>query len=367
VDEPVTATAAREDDWLGYPLAAGCPALHRLVALMAHRERLAVLPTPLHHAPRLSQHLGREVWLKRDDLTGTGMGGNKIRKLELLASDARRHCADTLVSVGAPQSNHARTVAVAAAVLGLDCHLVLGGDPPDRPTGNLILDRLTGARLVWAGTHDWGGLADALDALVAELQEAGARPYPMPVGGSVPLGAAAFVAGYLELLVQCEQAGLVPDAVVHASSSAGTQAGLHLGSVIAPALLDRPAPRVVGVDVAKITDPLADEVARLAAGTAALLELDGVVPLDRHRPVVLDGYLGPGYARSSPESMAALRLLTRLEGVPTDPVYSAKAFQALVAEPGLGDPVVFWHTGGLPALFSDELPLDLLDPDDDQP
>jgi D-cysteine desulfhydrase family pyridoxal phosphate-dependent enzyme len=357
----VTATPAAPDDWLGHRLVAEVPALHRLVELMAHRQRVAVLPTPLHLAPRLSDHLGRQVWLKRDDLTGTGMGGNKIRKLELLAADALARGADTLVSVGAPQSNHARTVATVAAMLGLDCHLVLGGQEPARATGNLILDRLVGARVVWAGTHDWGCLADALDALVAELQEAGARPYPMPVGGSVPLGATGFVAAYLELLVQCEAVGLAPEVVLHASSSAGTQAGLHLGALIAAGLLGRRGPRVVGVDVAKITDPLADEVARLVRDTADLLDLDVTGPrpalaLDVDPPTVLDGYLGPGYAESSPESLDALRLLARLEGVPTDPVYSAKAFQALVAEPGLGDPVVFWHTGGLPALFSDELP-----------
>ncbi len=224
--------------WIGADLAASHPALQPLAALMAGRERLAVLPTPLHHAPRLSSSLGKEIWLKRDDLTGTGLGGNKIRKLELLAAQARAAGADTLVSVGAPQSNHARTVATVAAMLRLDCHLVLAGQAPAAPSGNLLLDALMGATLHWAGTHDWAELAVATDDVTAQLQRIGRRVFAMPVGGSVPHGSAAFVAAYLELMVQSAEYGLTPTAVVHASSSAGTQAGLHLGAVLAGELLD---------------------------------------------------------------------------------------------------------------------------------
>ncbi len=172
------------------------PGLQPLAALMAGRERLAVLPTPLHHAPRLSSSLGKEIWLKRDDLTGTGLGGKEIRKLELLAAQARAAGADTLVSVGAPQSNHARTVATVAAMLRLDCHLVLAGQAPAAPSGNLLLDALMGATLHWAGTHDWAELAVATDDVTAQLQRIGRRVFTMPVGGSVPHGSAAFVAAY---------------------------------------------------------------------------------------------------------------------------------------------------------------------------
>ncbi|MFZ0160175.1 MAG: D-cysteine desulfhydrase family protein [Kineosporiaceae bacterium] len=337
--------------WIGAGPAAAHPVLRPLAELMAGRERLAVLPTPLHHAPRVSAALGREIWLKRDDLTGTGLGGNKIRKLELLAAQARDAGADTLVSVGAPQSNHARTVAAVAARLQLDCHLVLGGHAPETPSGNLLLDELMGATLHWAGTHDWQGLAAASAEVTAHLQGAGRRVFAIPVGGSVPIGTAAFVAAYLELVVQCAEHGLAPSAVFHASSSAGTQAGLHLGAVLAGALLDGVAPQVIGVDVARISDSLADTVAGLATRTADLLGVAGIWRDAQAAPTVLEAYLGPGYAAPSPGSGAALRLLARTEGVILDPVYSAKAFHA-VCDSDRPGPIVFWHTGGVPALFA---------------
>ncbi len=317
---------------------------HVLADLMNGRERLALLPTPMHPAPRLSAALGKDVWLKRDDLTGVGLGGNKIRKLELLAADARRQGADMLVSVGAAQSNHARTVAAVAAMLGMGCELVLGGRPPASPSGNLVLDVILGARLHFAGTSDWAGLDASTRAVAAAASARGASPYLMPVGGSVPLGAAAFAAAYLELRAQCQAAGLRPAAIVHASSSAGTQAGLELGRYLAGDDV-----RIVGVDVAKITGSLADEVSRLIRGTAELLGVPGPAA----GPHVLDGYLGAGYAIPSEGGDRALRLLARTEGVMADPVYTAKALHA-VCEETFGGPVVFWHTGGAPALFSAE-------------
>jgi 1-aminocyclopropane-1-carboxylate deaminase/D-cysteine desulfhydrase-like pyridoxal-dependent ACC family enzyme len=340
--------------WLARELAAGYPRLGALVGLMDGRQQFAVLPSPVHPAPRFSAALGREVWLKRDDLTATGLGGNKIRKLELIAADALAAGADVLVSTGAPQSNHARTVATVAAMLGLECHLVLGGDRPREATGNLLLDELMGARLHWTGSHAWAAMAEGVSRVAAALEADGRHPYRIPVGGSVPLGSSAFVAAYLELAVQCRDAGLAPAAVMHASSSAGTQAGLSLGQALVTALeLPVPAPAVLGVDVAKITDPLAEEVARLAGETAELL---GVADLwaQAGAPVrVVDGYLGPGYAVASEGATEALRLLARTEGVVTDPVYSAKGLHAVCAE-RVDGPVVFWHTGGVPALFSDE-------------
>lgn len=331
------------------------PRLSELRRLWYGRQQFIVGPTPLHRAPRLSARLGRQVWLKRDDLTGTALGGNKIRKLEFIATQALASWADVLVSVGAPQSNHARTVATVAAMLGLDCHLVLGGVPPARATGSLVIDELLGAELHWVGSHDWAAMTRVLDAVTADLWADDRRPYAIGVGGSVPHGAAAFAAAYLELAAQCRADGVEPAAVVHASSSAGTQAGLSLGHALASALGDElglPTPAVVGVDVAKITDPLSSEVTRLASETADLL---GVRDLwDAAGTVrVLDGYLGPGYAEMSTGAADALKLLARTEGVFTDPVYSAKAVQAVV-EHDFGGPVVFWHTGGVPALFSDE-------------
>jgi 1-aminocyclopropane-1-carboxylate deaminase/D-cysteine desulfhydrase-like pyridoxal-dependent ACC family enzyme len=312
--------------------------------LMDAREALAILPTPLHPAPRLSAATGTELWLKRDDLTGVGLGGNKVRKLELLAADARRQGADTLISVGAPQSNHARTVAAAAAMLGMRCELVLGGRRPPEPSGNLMLDALFGARLHFAGSDDWAELDRASQQVAAEASSRGATPYLMPVGGSVPLGAAAFAAAYVELRAQCQAVGLQPAVIIHASSSAGTQAGLEIGRYLCGDDI-----AILGVDVAKITGSLADEVRRLAAATASLIG----VPDPVLEPRVLDGYLGAGYAIPSAGGNRALHLLARTEGVIADPVYSAKALHA-VCEESFDGPVVFWHTGGTPALFTAE-------------
>lgn len=316
----------------------------RLQELLDGRLRLATLPTPLHALPRLSEALGREVWVKRDDLTGTALGGNKVRKLELLVAEARRQGADCLVTVGAAQSNHARTTAAVAAIAGMGCHLLLAGRTPDRVTGNLVLDRLLGAELHFAGTHDWVALHAAMEELAEDLRRHGHRPYTMPVGGSVPLGVAGFTAAYVELREQCGARGLRPRTIVHASSSGGTQAGLELGRV-----LTGDPTRVVGIDVAKITGALRDVVARLVAETAEVLGVDAADA----DPTVLEGYAGDGYAVESAGAADALRLLARTEGVLTDPVYSAKALHAVVAEP-FEEPVVFWHTGGVPALFAEE-------------
>ncbi len=313
--------------------------------LMDTREALGILPTPLHRAPRLSAAAGKEIWLKRDDLTGIALGGNKLRKLELLAADARHQGADTLVTVGAPQSNHARTVAAVAAMLGMSCELVLGGQRPAHPEGSLVLDLLFGARLHFAGTGEWTELEAAARQVTAEAAGRGAVPYLMPVGGSVPLGAAAFAAAYAELRAQCQAADLRPAAIVHASASAGTQAGLEVGRQ----LCGDDEVAVIGVDVAKITGSLADEVSRLAGEAARLLGAPGLAA----PPRVLDGYLGAGYAIPSPGGNQALRLLAATEGIVADPVYSAKALHA-VCEQEFAGPVVFWHTGGVPAVFSAE-------------
>ena len=192
------------------------------------------------------------------------------------------------------------------------------------------------------GGTDWAGLAEASRRHLERLRAEGRRPYLVPAGGSVALGVAAFTAAYRELRDQLAAAGIRPAAILHASSSGGTQAGLELGRLLA----GDPAP-VVGVDVARMSDPLSAEVSRLVAAGAELLGVDpGPVA-----PTVLDGYLGEGYAVPTAGSSEALRLLATTEGVVADPVYTAKALHALRAESWDG-PVVFWHTGGMPALFA---------------
>lgn len=315
------------------------------------RVRLAQLPTPLHPAPRFSAEVGAEVWLKRDDLTGVAMGGNKIRKLEFLLGEAREAGADCLVTVGAAQSNHARTVAAGAAMSGLPCHLVLGGDRPDRPTGNILLSTLLGAELHFTGVSDWDELEQAAEELRGTLVAQGRRPYVMPVGGSTPVGALGFAAAYLELLDQAAAEGIEPGAIVHATASGGTQSGLHAAHrLLFPG---GGGPEVHGVVASGTAGELMPEVAELAAGVADLLG----GPRDIGEPHGIDGFVGDGYGVSTPGGEAALRLLLRNEGVLTDPVYTAKALHAVVergAKLAAGRPLVFWHTGGTPAVFSDE-------------
>jgi D-cysteine desulfhydrase family pyridoxal phosphate-dependent enzyme len=314
------------------------------------RVRLATLPTPLHPAHRFSDAIGADVWLKRDDLTGVALGGNKIRKLEFLLGDARAAGADCLVTVGAAQSNHARTVAAGAAMSGLPCHLVLGGDRPETPTGNVLLGSLLGAELHFTGVTAWEELEAAAEELRTTLVTRGHRPYVMPVGGSTATGALGFAAAYLELLGQLAAEGIEPAVIVHATASGGTQAGLHAAHrLLFPS---GGGPAVAGVAVSDSTEKLIDSVAGLADEVAELLGGAVVAP-----PHAVDGFRGEAYGVSTPGGESALRLLLRTEGVLTDPVYTAKALHAVVergAELAGGRPLVFWHTGGVPSVFSGE-------------
>ena len=313
------------------------------------RIALSPTPTPLDRAERLSGELGVEVLLKRDDAGALGVAGNKVRKLELLLARAVEDGADTVIILGARQSNAARATAACAARLGLACHLVVDGDAAggDDPEGNLLLDGLFGAVLHPGGARDWPALEARAAALDRELQDQGRRTYRMPVGGSSPLGALGFARAYEELSAQLAALGTSAHAVYHASSSGGTHAGLLVGR----ALHARgAAPRIRGVDVGG-TGPDMDALIAWLAREASALVGD---PQDVE-PDLDHGHLGPGYAEMTPESLEAIGLLARLEGVVTDPVYSGKALAALVADARRGrvsGPVVFWHTGGVPAIFA---------------
>jgi 1-aminocyclopropane-1-carboxylate deaminase/D-cysteine desulfhydrase-like pyridoxal-dependent ACC family enzyme len=317
------------------------------------RARLATLPTPLEPGPRLPG--GARLWVKRDDLTGLGMGGNKARKLEYLCGQAVADGADTLVTVGAAQSNHCRTTAAAGAVLGLDVHLVVGGPSTTRPSGNQLLSGLFGAHAHHPGTDDWAELSAAMDGLVADLERAGRRPVAIPLGGSTPLGAAGFAAAMAELVVQCEAAGIRPRAVVHTTSSGGTQAGLVAGRA-AQRAEGRDVPDVVAVGVAKgvVADPML--AARLARSCLGLLGLDpGLVADDD--VAVLDGFMGPDYGVPTEATDAAIAWAARRGAWVLDRVYTGKGFAGLLALAEQGrwaadDDVVFWHTGGQPAVFA---------------
>ena len=311
------------------------------------RVSMAHLPTPLEPLPRLTAQLGGPaLWIKRDDQTGLATGGNKARKLEFLVADALAGGADTLITGGAGQSNHARQTAAAAARIGLACTLVLRGAEPPQVQGNLLLDRLLGARVVWAGNRP---LAEVMAQVAEELQEAGHRPYVVPYGGSNPIGASGYVAAMEELLAQCAERDLHFDCIVLASSSGGTQAGLVVG---ARAL--GYAGRVLGISVDVKADVLQTKLSGLADATANHLGLE--LTFEPQEFGVDDGYLGGGYGVVGDLEREALRTLACMEGVLLDPVYTGRAFGGLLALIRQGafrpdEQVLFWHTGGTAAVF----------------
>jgi D-cysteine desulfhydrase family pyridoxal phosphate-dependent enzyme len=306
------------------------------------------VPSPIQELRRLRERLGGgpRVLVKRDDLIGFGFGGNKVRKLAILAARALEEGADTLVTAGGLQSNHARTTALVAAHLGLECHLVLNGAPPERPTGNLLLARLVGAHVHYVEGR--GDRPSAMGALVRRLAHEGRRAFVIPVGGSTPRGALGFARAIGELL---DQTG-APDVIVHSTSSGGTQAGLLAGCI-----LYRIPTRVIGIS--------ADDSSAVVSGhVAALLEeIDGVlgIPGDSLAPAssieVDDRFVGDGYGIPTEASDAALRLLAKTEGIFLDPTYTAKAMAGLLSliREGRFDErhtILFWHTGGTPSLLA---------------
>ncbi len=300
----------------------------------------AHLPTPLDEAPRLSEALGVRILVKRDDMTGLALGGNKARKLDYLMRDAVAKGCDTVVTAGGAQSNFCRMTAAAAARLGMTCHLVLSGEPPSRYSGNLVLDALFGAQLHFHETDDWAVLETEMRRMATEI---GPRAYPMPIGGATPVGALAYVQAADELLAQMPSP---PDWIVIADGSGGTHAGLLAGL---PA-----AVRVLGVDVSRPPTPLTISIPRLAAKTAALAGR----PAPTNEPIVVD-HTGEKYAAITEEARDAVRLGARTEGLVLDPVYTGKAMAGLISavKDGTiagGSTVVFWHTGGAIALFADE-------------
>lgn len=328
-----------------------------LKSLLAARSprRYGIYPTPFHRLDRFSSEIGRDVWIKRDDLISIGVGGNKIRKLGYLVADALAHGADHLVSVGAEQSNHARCVAATAAIEKLGCDLVLGGDPDSPVVGNLLLDHLLGARVQFPGTDNWEQLERVSQTVAGQLRAQGKHPYVMPIGGSTPIGALGFVDAYLELRQQMAAADLRPSAIVHATSSGGTQSGLAIG-----AHLMHDDVKVLGIGVAKTAGDLWAEIEEITEGCLDLLGADAAGAPDI---IVVPGYLGRAYAEPTGGALHALRLLFRTEGILLDPVYTAKAMHAVIDAPNdiLGDgPIVFWHTGGMPAVFSPHFVGDLL-------
>jgi len=306
------------------------------------RVSLAHLPTPIEPMDRLGAALGLApgaLWVKRDDCTGLAGGGNKARKLEYLCAEAIADGCDTLVTGGGRQSNHVRMTVAAANRLGLGCTVVLAGGRPSRPTGNVLLDHLLGADIVWVDDAGYYATETAIDDTCARLRADGRRPYAMPIGGASVTGALGYVAAADELVGQLPDV----DLVVTADGSGGTHAGLVAG------LGDHE--RVLGVDVGTRPD-LAERVPEKAAEIAARAgrpEPTGRLQLDRDR-------FGAGYGAPTDASREGLDLAARCEGLVLDPVYTGKAMAGLIAAARRGDlagrRIVFLHTGGMPALFA---------------
>jgi D-cysteine desulfhydrase family pyridoxal phosphate-dependent enzyme len=315
------------------------------------RFPLATLPTPLQRARNLEVALGAaspRIYLKRDDLTGLAFGGNKARKLEYLVANALAAGATTLVTEGAAQSNHARMTAAAARIAGMRCVLVLDARHGADIVGNLLLDHLLDAevRIV----PDKVARSAAMAKVGEAMRAAGERPYLIPTGGSVPLGAAAYVAMVDELSGQLMDAGEAPSRLYVATGSQGTQAGLVVGARAFSAPF-----AVKGIAVEYPVEKLVADCVALANGTAELIGLDqcfSEIDVD-----IDGGFVGPAYGVATDEGLAAIRLLAKTEAVFLDPVYSGKAMAALISHIRVGqidprDSVVFVHTGGGPSLFA---------------
>ena len=309
----------------------------------AKHSRLSLLsgPTPVQEMSRLRSAIGGgpRLLVKRDDAIPFGFGGNKVRKLEFVLADALAAEADVVVTVGGLQSNHARATAAAAAKLGLDCVLILNGAPPERLTGNTLLDRLLGAQIEFIPSRAERAAASA--EVVDRLQRQGRRPYFVPLGASTSVGAMGFVAAVGELVEQ----GVVPDVIVHAGSSGGTQAGLIAG--IAKRGIDT---RIIAVSADDPADSIAATVRRIVRGIDGLADFDGAIEVD-------DTRVGEGYGIPTAESRRAQELAARSEALFVDHTYTAKALGALVdyvrgGRFTMDQTVLFWHTGGQVGLFA---------------
>jgi L-cysteate sulfo-lyase len=315
------------------------------------RFRLAQLPTPIERLDRLSGELGGpDLLIKRDDLTGLALGGNKARKLEFLVGQALEQGADTLVTAGAAQSNHCRQTAAAAAKAGLKCELILNDQKPVRQNGNLLLDELLGAKCHWIERPQF---PVKLSELPEQLRAQGRKPYVIGIGGSNGVGATGYVLAMIELEGQLRTTQHRLDHIVFASSSGGTQAGMVLGAQLAGF-----GGQVHGVSVDKDNlerEAYDEEVAKIANECAQYIGSD--IRLTRQHIKVIYGYTGEGYGVVSSLEREAIRLMARNEGIILDPVYTGRAFGGLVdlIRKGAfkrGESVLFWHTGGAPALFA---------------
>ncbi len=333
-----------------------------MVGQIPPRLSLAQTPTPLQKLQRLSEVLGGpEIWIKRDDLTGCVVSGNKVRKLEFVLADALRQGADVVITCGGIQSNHARATAVLARRIGLFPHLVLRGEPPEgAPDGNLFLDKLFGAAITYVTPEQYRNEIDDIFAEIRRTYEKrGQRAYVIPEGASNELGAFGYLRATREIVEQLRLEGLSVNYVVTAVGSGGTLAGLLLGKRLYALEAD-----VVGFNVCDTAEYFRERIMGILRATAERYHLGlGVSPEDIQ---IIDGYVGLGYAESRPEELALIRDVARLEGIALDPVYTGKAMFGLIDQIRKGrfskeDRILFLHTGGVFGLFAkrDQMDLDV--------
>lgn len=315
------------------------------------RADLGFFPTPIEDLPNLSAETGIALRMKRDDYSGFGGGGNKVRKLEFLLADALAQKAGVLITTGGHQSNHARMVAAAARRFGMEAVLVLRGDPPKEYQGNLLLDRLLGATLEFLDPTDYFHLIDGrMEAHAQAARAAGKVPYIIPLGGANPLGALGYVRAVEEMDAQLKAAGRRPPSIVAApAGSGGTLAGLHVG-----VRRHWPETRIVGISVSRDAAWFQERIAGMANDCAALLGWEqGFTPSDIW---IEDGFVGTAYGVPSPGGIATINRVAQSDGVLLDPVYTGKAMDGVLslAARGViaaGSEVLFVHCGGSPALY----------------
>lgn len=316
--------------------------------------KLAQTPTPIQYLEKWSRKLGGpKIWIKRDDLTGIGLTGNKVRKLEVIVADALKQGADTLITCGGAQSNHARTTAIVAAQLGLRCHLVLRQAQQAPLMANLLLDRIVGATVHSVTYNEYASNIDQIMKDLAKyLQEEGAKPYIIPEGASSALGAMGYYRAFAETMSQLQRMSISIDAIVCATGSGGTQAGLILGKMI----YGWPG-EIISFNVCDNELFFMNKIARILKEANKRFALN--IRIDKEAIKIIDGYVGPGYGKVTSQELALIAEFSRAEGIFLDPVYTGKAMVGLVdqIEKGRFDKsqnILFLHTGGIYGLFAYE-------------
>ena len=311
-------------------------------------------PTPLQCWRRLSDSIGVQIWAKRDDALSLGLGGNKIRKLDLILGRARQDAVDTILTTGGLQSNHCRLTAAAAASVGMGCTLFLRADPPVANEGNILLDQLFGAELIYTGTVTYEDVDELMLAHATNISRVGGHPLVIPLGAATTEGTVAYVEAVEELALQCESQGVDPRTIIVAVGSGSTFAGIRLG-------VERylPQVQVIGVSASWAAEKVRAVSIKLILDTCAFLDLE--TSLTAQDLDIRTNYIGPGYTIATSGARTALHLVAATEGVLLDLTYTGKACHALMdlAKRGeLRGPVIFWHTGGFPELFA-RVPADL--------